>query len=391
MSQKRSVLIFGVLAVAWLLVPIQAFAQASPGGKAFQASLKETVSYSTNPLLVTSGASSLWGSTTSPGLAYTSATPIAQLRLGTRVDQNLFNQSAFNTTDLHGNGYLSRRSERWEMSLQGNADYDSTRTSELTTYSLRPIVARHLGVSGTPTLSFSPSQTSKFSVTGTVSTSTYDSRNFTNYLTYSVTPSYSRQFDPLNIGIVQVQARRYKATRGSGTKVDSISPTVGWQRTFSERLSGNLNVGGQISRQFNYGTPVNDWKPQYVFSGGLTFKGQQDNINISASRSQSSYGNGADALQTSVSVSDTHQINPNISLIGGVSYLMAEYQRASSGDLEALADGHGGIVYHLTPTVDVTADYRYRYETLTNLTKTAQDSTFMIGFVYRPGAWSLAD
>ncbi|MDD4615874.1 MAG: outer membrane beta-barrel protein [Alphaproteobacteria bacterium] len=377
-----------IVAGGWLTV---AHAQEVTSNRNLQATIKQVFSYNTNPLMVVDGARSLWGSTTSPGLAFASATPVSQIKLGGRIDQNLFNQSAFNTTDFHANGGYLRKSERWRFEVQGSGDYDSTRTSEPANYGIRPVVSRHVGLFASPALSFSPTQTGAISLSGSVFRSQYDLRDFTNYMIFTVSPSYTHQFDPLNSGVLTFQARQYRATRESGTKVLTLSPTVGWLRTFSERLKATASVGAQASREYSYGAPVGNWKPSFVFSGGLTFEGQQDRINLAASRLQNAYGNGSDALQSALSISATHRLNPVLSLVGGMSYLTAEYSRASTGDLESLSEMHGGIAYHLTPTVDVTADCRYRYETLKNQEKNATGSIFMAGLVYRPDALGLGD
>jgi hypothetical protein len=366
-------------------------AQQPPGGLTLQGSVKQVGTWSSNPLMVTDGASSLWGSTTSPELVLRNTTPISLWSFGARVDQSYFNQSSFNSTDVHASGDWSRKTERWSIGIKKAVDYDTTRTSELTNYGLKTGGVRHLGLNFNPTVSFRSSPVTTISLSGTAVESQYDDRDFTNYATYTVTPSVTRQFDPLNAGVFSVQARRYRTTRNSATRIDSVSPSLGWQRSFSPTLKANASVGMQTSKQRNYGRVVRDWNWQYVFAGGLSFKGIQDTLDLSAARSQYPYGNGTEALQTSLSLSENHDLNPRLSLKLGASYQLAEYQTNTTGNLESLADVRTGLAFHATPELDVTAEYRYRYETLTNRTKTAQDNAFMVGLVYRPNVWTLAD
>src|SRR5215469_3219535 len=73
----------------------------------------EVLSWDTNPLMLPNGAKALFGSTTSPELVLTSKTPVSSLSSDTIVDENIFNQAAFNSTDLHENLALNRQMQQW--------------------------------------------------------------------------------------------------------------------------------------------------------------------------------------------------------------------------------------------------------------------------------------
>jgi len=113
-------------------------------------------------------------------------------------------------------------------------------------------------------------------------------------------------------------------------------------------------------------------------------------VDFSATRNQYPYGNGTQALQTSFSIKDSSIVTKDITLNLGLEYQMADYQTSTTGNLESYASGSLGLAYHLTKTLDLTADYQFKHETLTNQSATAQDNTFMIGLVYRPAVWTFS-
>lgn len=355
----------------------------------FQAILKQTGTWSSNPLMSLTDKKPLWKSTTSPEIVFKTSTGPSLVSVRARVDENNTNRSAFNSTDVHVNVEASTRNERWMFGVKKRFDYDTSRTSELTNYGLSSVVVRHWGFFIAPEVSFSPTTIERLSVSASFLRSKYDSSVFTNYDTYSANASYLRNLDPLNSGIFSVQAQRYETTRNNARKIDSIGPSLGWQTSLSPQVKADASVGAQTSREYAFGTALTNWSWQYVFSGNLSFEGEVDTLNIGAARSQYPYGNGTQALQTTFSINETHRLNSAVSLNAGASYRTATYQTSAAGNLESLADASVGATYHMTDTFDCTFSYRYRHETLTNINKTVQDNTVMIGLAYRPDVRAL--
>ncbi|MDP9128212.1 MAG: outer membrane beta-barrel protein [Pseudomonadota bacterium] len=358
-------------------------------GKSVQAVISETGVYETNPLMVTKGATTLYGSTTSPQLILQDDTPTTQLDLNALVNENLFNESNFDSTDLHVKAGLNKQMQRWGAGIQGATDYDTTRTSELTTYGTNVAPVRHLGVSLTPQTTFAPTAVDKLSLAATAAMSTYQSSVFTDYETFSVNPTYTHTFDPLNSGNISLQAQRYQTTKGPSNKTDSVGPTVGWVGILTPRLTAKANVGVQESRQSGANVTSSSWTLNYIFSGDISFKGQQDVADLNASRAQYPFGNGSEALLTTVALTDIHQLNARLALNVGLSYQTGEYQASANGDLKSLLSANSGLTYHATDHVDVTATYQYRYETLNGVSGNAQDNAVTLGVSYHPKAWGL--
>lgn len=331
----------------------------------------------------------LWGETTSPELILARSTALSKMSFDTRFDESVFSRSAFDTSDVHENANASIKNERWQAGLKGTFDYDTTRTSELSNYSLQPVLSRHTGLSVAPQITFTPTQLDALSIAGSFVSSRYTKYDlFTDYETFTVSPSYKRMLDPNNAGILSMQAQRYQTTRNNETQVDSLSSSLGWQYALSQRYTANASAGAQATRQYSWGAVTGPWTWEYIFSGGFSFHGLTDTLDVSASRQQFPYGDGTEALQTSVSVNESHNLSPTVSLNVGASYLTSHYQTAANGNLKTMTDGHLGAAYHMTPTMDLTMDYRYRYETLVNRSQSAKSNIATIGFVYKPCLWT---
>lgn len=344
----------------------------------------ETGTYTTNPLMLTSGEETLFGSTTSPRVAVVGATPVTELSADLRVDANLFNKSSFNSTDIFSNINASTKSSRWDAKLAQSTTYDTTRTSELSNYGRTIGSVRHFGLNIGPEIGFKPNERNRVSLMGAFAMSTYASSDFSDYNVYTLKPTYSHIFDPENTGSFSLQFRRYETTSGVQKVKDSVSPSVGWTTLLTPRWKADLNVGLQTSQEESEGHTTHSWNLNYVYSANVTFEGEQNFARFSASQAQQPLANGQETLFTTVSVNGEHRINPLLSLNASASYQHASYQSVSDNSLESLLNGGAGAVYHATDQIDISASYRYKYETLTNTSATAQDNTVMVGVNYHP-------
>ena len=397
--RSRPIIAAALLATALLFLAGGARADDTPlattttlNGFTLQAIGSETGSWESNPLLLTTPAKPLYGSITTPEMIVTDKTPTALLNVDASAVENVFNQSSFDSTDFHDKANFTDQNQRWGFGLQEQTDYDTTRTSELFQTGLNGVVLdkaiRHFGISATPQVSFNSTSVDKWSLAGTAAESTYQNPVFANYEIFNVTPSYARNLDPLNTATLSLQAQQYKTTSGPETKDDTIGPQIGWNGILTPRLTANAAVGVQEARQFGSGVASSSWTLQYDFSGEIKFKGQEDQAGFVASRMDYPFANGAESLLTTLSLTETHDLNRNFSLNVGGSYQTATYQVTTPGDLEDLITGTGGITYHATERLDVAGNYQYRYETLTNTSGNAQDHVVTLGLVYHPKPWT---
>jgi len=361
-----------------------------PGGLTAQAAATETGYYDSNPLLLTTGERSLWGSITSPEFIIGDKTPETTVASDTIFTRNTFNQTNFDSNDVHSKLNLAQQNDKWATSFLGNVDYDTTRTSELSVYNnLHTTPVRHLGESLNPQIAYSFLPTDKLSLLGNYSEAQYGNTVFTDYHSYSISPTYSHSFDERNLGFISLEAQRYQALDNGENINDTVGPSIGWQKTFTEQLSGKASVGFQETRQKTVTTPNPAWTAQYNYAGSLNFRGDQDLISANASRSEYPFGNGTEALLTQLTLSETHALNPLFSLGAQGSYEFASYQASSAGSLQSLASGTGNVTYHMTDQVDLTATYEYEYETLIGNSNSAQKNIGLLSISYHPTPWTL--
>jgi hypothetical protein len=349
----------------------------------------EKGSYESNPLMLLHGATPLWGSTISPDIFFKDATPTTQLNLSLLLDENIFNQISFDSTDIQNDVALSKKIQRWAASLEQRTVYDTTRTSELSSFDFNVGNIRHLGLFIAPQISYSPTSVDTINFLGSAAASRYESSAFTGYNLYSVTPGYTHNFDPRNAGVFSILAQRYQTTNGADIAIDNITPTVGWNTTLAPELKANASIGFQTTRQYG-GNPEDQRRSlQYVFATDIAYQGQQDVINLKADQVQYPFGNGTEALLRTFALNEVHNLNAKFSLALDASYQTALYPaHPPSNSLNALATGSSGIIYHATDSINVSANYKYRYETLTDTSQTAQDNIFMLAFAYIPNAWA---
>lgn len=348
----------------------------------------QSFTYDTNPLMLTNGAKTLYGSVTAPELVLYNTTPTSQLMVDGVVQKNIFNQSEFDSTDLHSKILFNTKNERWSADLKQTIDYDTTRTSEFSNYGFITAPVRHIGINVSPTIGFKPTATDTISLPASLTTSHYERRVFTDFTVMSASPNLKHEFDPNNTGVFTFKAQRYRATTGPRNVVDSVGPSIGWIRTLSPLFSINGNIGIQQSRQFG-SIASRPWELQYTFDGGLNYEDLQDRLQFTARRANYAFGNGTDSLLTTFGVTDTHKINPRLSVNFGLNYQTADYQAQTVGSLETMITGNGGITYNVTPYVDLSSTFQYRRETLTNISQTADSSIITIGIVFHPQAWDL--
>lgn len=350
-----------------------------------QPSIKQSGTWESNPMLVSGMHKSLYGSTTTPGLTFSAATPTTKLTAFASLDKTIFNQSDFNSTDFHGDVKLDRSLERWGALLEAKSDYDTTRTSELTTLNTSSVKSvRHWGNSVTPELYFRPSALDKISVSGGLQKSTYDSIQFKDYHILSLTPTYEYNITPLHTASLSLHAQRYQTDDDPKTRTDSFSPTLGWEAHITPIITAKASFGSQRYSNHGAGLGDNKWKWKSVYSAGLDFKGENDLLNLTAKRDLQPYANGSESFLNTISVSDSHTINPLFSTNVGGSYQYSGIRNSTTNTLKSLKTANAGLSYHATERVDISATYQYREQTLTNTVGKQSDNQAMLTLVYRP-------
>lgn len=339
--------------------------------------------WDSNPQMLARGEKAIYGSTTSPKLSIKSETPRSRLETQITIDQNLFNDSSYNSTDVHARANLARRSERWEASLRAGTDYDTTRTSELTNFGQNVGKVRHFSYDVGPEVVFLATQRDRISLAGSFERSVYKSDLYSDYSVISLSPTYTRSLTPLTSGLFAVQAQRFQSEGFAKRRVDSIGPSAGFATELSPNTSLRVSAGSQASQERRSGEEEGKWKWHYVYSADLTFKEEANDASLKASRARRPFGNGTDALLTTFALDVNHEIHERFRLSFGASYQIADYDQDPGNSMDNMATGRTGLAYHLTETFDVDVGYNYRNERFIDGSR-AQQSVARLGLTYRP-------
>lgn len=347
-------------------------------------SLSETGVWDSNPLMRRDHVTELYGATTAAKLDVEQLTPTADFVGGASVENNIFDQHEFDSTDFHGKLKLAKRTERLEVALAGAGDYDTTRTSEVSNLGDESATARHLGYNAAPSVRYALSQLSSVSLAGQYLKSSYDEDSHTDYHTLSLTPEYERYFTERYAGLLSLNARRYETDEGVDRRVDSVGPAVGIVAKLSEQWTGDARIGQEASREERAGTVVQDWSWSSVYSANFAFKGEQDQLRLSSTRAQQSYSNGTDTLLTTFDFDGTRKINELFSVNVGLTYQFSDDEQSDSNRLDVLCSGKAGVTYHITEALGLTSSYRYKHETYTQADGAARQNIVRLGLTYRP-------
>lgn len=349
-------------------------------------SIKQDMYWQTNPLLLSTGHKTLYGSVTTPQLMVVDNTPTIKFDAKLSLNENIFNISGFDSTDLHSKIDFDKKLERWEAGFTEQSDYDTTRTSEITTFNNNTLGSiRHLGNSVSPMIAFTPTATDKLSLIGNFTKSQYYSAGFSDYHIYGVTPQYEYSYNQLNKISLSVQMQRYETDSGPDATVDSIGPMLGWTAILTPNWTAKVAAGAQTYRQQSSATTTanQDWKWQGIFTADLSHKSEQDTLDLSAVRALQPYANGTEYFLNTLSLSDAHDINKLFSTTVNASYQFADSNHQGN-NLKALISAGAGLAYHATPNFDVTASYAFRDQELTNIPGNQNDHLVTVGLVFRP-------
>lgn len=343
----------------------------------------ENFALDTNPLRLTNNYDTLVGSETTLGLTLGDINSTHRVYLDSILNHNRYNDSSFNTTNVHEALGLFKMNQRWLAGVEGRFDSDTTRTSEITSFGVAIPKIRSTGYSLIPQLSFSPNTVDKLSLNSNLAKVEYDGSVFVDYTALSLSPSYSHNFDPNNAGLLILNFQRYDADDAVNSRTDSVGPSLGWTRIINDRLSTRVTAGAEKATRSSDITN-DDSRINYVFSAGANFKGEQDVAAISASRSQQQFANGTSALLTSFDASEEHALNAKVRLNAAANYSFTNFQDAAAVNLDSQYKASAGAAYNIYHNLDLTSKYQYLRQKLTNTSDPVQEHIVLIGVEYHP-------
>jgi len=349
-------------------------------------SIKQEASYHSNHQMLIHNAKEIYGSITTPTITIENKTPTSSISLKNTIVQNLFNETEFNSTDFYNNNTLSRRTERWEATLNAGFNYNTTRSSEITTFGTETKNDRHIGYNLSPVITYTPSVKNSFTLSTGFNASRYEnSARNTDYNIYSSNFSWGHALSQFSTSYLSLNARRYETQNNNDETVDSIGPSVGWRMILSEKLTTILTVGAEASRQkSSLSNTKKKWLWNNVFSGKLIYKNEQHNLSVTISRQQQPYSNASSSLLTDISFSEEYKFNNLLTGNIGSKYQRAKASSLSSSNLKSRWTANTGIKYSLTKKMNLGAYYKYKEEKLTNTNGKQTDNSFLLRFTYNP-------
>jgi hypothetical protein len=359
---------------------------ATAGNLTVETTLDQSAKVDTNPLLQRHGEQTIFGSVTHPSVALTDETPLTSLKLNGALTENLYNRSAYNSTDVTAKANLARRNQRWEVSVAGNVAYDTTLSSEVTTFGRDVGSVRHLATDVKPRLTFRPSALEMFILSGGYQRSSYESNAYTNYHVTTVSPAYQIAFSPTFMGTLSVDAQRYEAEDDSKFRFDSLGPSIGFLSQMNERLSLSAAGGFQEGHEsFVEATSADKaWTLSAVYNVALAYQDETDSVNLTAMRRQQPYANGTESLLTTFGLSLNHAINKTLTAKAEGSYQFSDRSKISVDSLDYQIDGKVGLAYKLAKDVDLGGSYRRKAERLVGASSLAIEDVGLLTLTLHP-------
>ena len=350
-----------------------------------QAKFSEKAVWDSNPTLLSQDKKTLYGSTTTASLSAIKKMQNRRLSTTFSGTRNQFNLSEFNSSDFKGLVGVSWNSSRWEASFDGSLNYDTTRTSEITTFGQNIGAVRRTSYLLNPKISYLTSLRSKIDISAAVSESRYASSAFLNdFRTLSLIPSFIYNVSPTQQAILSIQAQRYKSLEGQAFYIDSIGPSIGWNSSLTPRLTAQLSIGLIGSKTRGDGILSQNMVWNDIFSAALLYSNQKNSLNISATRSRRPFSNGTESVLTSLSVQDIYNFNERLSLDTNAKYQFNKLPDNSLGNLDTILSGETTLTYKKSKQWDITTSYKYRKQTLTGSDNEAEQNVIRVGLSYKP-------
>lgn len=349
--------------------------------------LSQNATYDSNPLRLVNQSKALYGSETTAALLLDSHDPMSLLQLNSIVMRGQYNDTDFNSTNIHEYLTTGRHNQHWDISLDGRFDYDTTRSTEITSFGIRAPNVRNTRYSVTPGIGYRFAPNDKIGATFNGIKSSYDNAAFIDYTSYNGSTYWKHKLDARNSVLFTVANQHYQTDEGPKSTTTTLSPTVGWVWEYSDDLTAHINVGEQKTKQDTSLVGAKDnsqWN--YTYSGALTYKTQRYITDAKISRDQRPFGNGQSVLLTDLNLRESYLINDRLSARGSVGYRKATYVAApvvTSLDDEYSASA--GIAYRIMKDLDAVGTYSFtRQKLLGALPGTVTSNSVIVGVTYHP-------
>lgn len=379
---QRTVLTTSALAVL-LLYPLGTKA-ANPSNYFY--GISETGVWNTNPLMLRRNAETIYGSETKAFFGLKNETPTSKIRTEASILRNQMNQSVFNTTDIYLKAYLEKSFKRWMMAFNGAYDYDTTRSSEITTFGQDIGTGRRNSFSLQPSVSYMISPRTFFGLSGRWLETRYEEDTLVDYRIYALTPSLGYNITPIQTVSLSFQSQRYDLLEDTDRYIDSLGPNLAWQYKISPTLTLDLS-GGYLGSKINgYSGVESTWEYNVVYGMTLSHSTPRNTASMGATRSRQPYSDGTESYLTTLDFKDQYKVNDKLFLNLKANYQFSKQPPQATNSLDTAMGGEVGLTYKFARNWTATSSYKYRSEELTSTKDEAEQQIIRLGITYRFGS-----
>ncbi len=377
-NHKKNLLLLFVFTVA-VLYAISNTANAE--NSKFISSFKEVAIYSSNPLMRRDNVFSIIGTETIAALNYNNETTRTALKSKLFVTRNQFNNSKFSSTDASGFTGLRLDRNRWKVAVKTKIDYDTVRTSEITTFNFDINSTRKISYSVEPSISYDLSQRNFVTVSGSYNNKRYEDNSLTDYHTYSITSSFSHNMSLTQLIQLSLLFNQYKSLDNSKQHVNTAGSSISWSYAFKPYLSIKLSGSLLKTKYFGYtnSKQQNSYTPTY--EAILNYTGKNQYTSLSIIKSRQPYANGTESYLTTLAMQNRYALSKNMTLNLEAQYQDAKQPPISGDNLETAWNISTGTSYKFSRNWDLTTSYKHKEETLTNDNNAARQDVIRIGLL----------
>lgn len=353
----------------------------------FRYGISETALWNSNPLKLRTNIQDVIGSETKVFAGIERETATTQIKADVSALHEQYDHSEYNTTDFYGRASLKRKFEKTTLNLATSYDFDTTRSSELTTFGQDIGAGRRQSFNIAPSVYYALSPRSTIGLTGKWQETRYDNNSLEDYRILSISPSISYFLTPLQTLVFSVQAQRYMLLESASDQyIDSIGPISSWEYNFLPEWSAITSLGYLASKAHGYATGSDDsWDYNPIYGLTLQYEGAQHTSRLSIIRSRQPYANGTETYLTSIEAADSTAINESMDFEIKGNYQFAKNSPLATNNLEKSWGGLIALNHKIGMNWMATASYKYQEETLSNRRDSADQQIVRVGLSYQFG------
>jgi hypothetical protein len=353
-------------------------------------SITEEFEYDDNFRLNPSNEETLWGFNTRPKVGIESHAPRTDLFVNGSLNYGYFpDKTGENSFDQHGDVSLRHRSERSSISVSGNVDRATTRTTEDADTGRNYSDAERIGLGGNAAWSYALTERAGAGLQGGASYVTYDTNTLDDYRTFSAGPFVTYQVTEKDSVRLNGTYTRYDRLSGLDYESNLYVGNAVWTHVFHPQWKVSLRGGGNyVDSNEENSSGVTTSEDKFGFDAGATITYTEERGSISGGYTHSVVPSGTGRLErrNAVNLNASYKATPLISFGLTTSFIQ---QDAAEGDSEDrnFVSASPGVTWHFLPDWNARVAYRFRTQTLGSEDR-AYSNGGLASITWRMPSWS---